>query len=217
LKKRFLILAMTVALVCALVGGATFALFTDSATNSAKDFTAGTVTIGSVRDNGDTVPGPMFYTTREQGMTTTGQPGKYPTGLWKPGDTNARVLVLYNKGSLEARLTRIKASVDPTASDIQPGSDAYREFINKMYVKITAPGMPSGTIEVYNGTLAELIGDGSAANGSMVLPVGTPDWPSPNVPLTFECHLDISAGNFLQGTNPVFGFVIVAEQDKNNP
>ncbi|GAB4259533.1 TasA family protein [Thermincola ferriacetica] len=45
MKKRLIMSAMMVALVCALVGGATFAYFTSSATNSGNTFTAGTVSL----------------------------------------------------------------------------------------------------------------------------------------------------------------------------
>lgn len=102
---------------CAIIGGATFALFTDSASvaPTAQDvMVAGNVDIDSYRDGFDTIPGPMFYTTPEEGATPT-EPsfkGLKPTGVWAPGDTKIRSLIVYNKGSLDAVLSHVYAQID---------------------------------------------------------------------------------------------------------
>ena len=53
MKKRLMISIMMIALVAALVGGATFAMFTDTAVNDNNTFAAGTVDIS-------TNPNPVF-------------------------------------------------------------------------------------------------------------------------------------------------------------
>lgn len=53
MKKRLMVSIMMIALVAALVGGATFALFTDTAVNENNTFAAGTVDI-------NTNPNPVF-------------------------------------------------------------------------------------------------------------------------------------------------------------
>lgn len=47
MKKKMAVSFMIMALVCALVGGATFAYFTDSSTNVGNSFAAGTVNINA--------------------------------------------------------------------------------------------------------------------------------------------------------------------------
>lgn len=217
MSKKLLLAAVAVMLVSLLVGGATFALFTDSATNSGNTFAAGRVDISSLRNQGDTVPGPMFYTTPAQGRTTNPEnpeDGMLPTGLWAPGDSHMRQLDVYNLGSLAIKLTKIKADVDP-ASSIQPGSPAYTEFANKMNIKVEL----SGNAKVlYNGPLAGLLGGWvDIAPGDIVTLAASNSHGVPNAHLTFTAVLDKSAGNVLQGTNPIFSFSVWAEQLKNNP
>ncbi|MDD3889435.1 MAG: TasA family protein, partial [Syntrophomonadaceae bacterium] len=65
MKRKLIILSLTLVLAMTLAGGATFALFTDQASNQESVVTAGTVDIDSYRDGFDTVPGPMFYTTAD--------------------------------------------------------------------------------------------------------------------------------------------------------
>lgn len=214
MTKKLLLTAVAVLLVSLLVGGATFAIFTDSATNSGNTFSAGRVDISAVRNQGDSVPGPMFYTTAEQGRTTDGQDGLLPTGIWAPGDSHMRQLDVYNLGSLAVKLTKIKADVDP-ASGIQPGSPAYTEFINKMNIKVELSGSSK---VLYNGPLAGLLGGWvDIAPGDIVPLAGSTLLGTPTAHLTFTATLDKSAGNVLQGTNPIFSFSVWAEQQKNNP
>lgn len=115
MKKKVIMSLMAALVACALVGGATFAIFTDfsSAPLNDKVITAGTLDIDSYRDGFDTIPGPMFYTTPEEGKTPT-EPsfdGIKPTGFWAPGDTKIRSLIVYNQGSLDAVLKQVKAEV----------------------------------------------------------------------------------------------------------
>lgn len=140
MKKGMLLIAVAVALVAVLASGATFAIFTGSASNNNKTFASGTVDIDSYRDGFDTIPGPMFYTTVEEGQTPTNPPypGLKPTGIWAPGDTHIRFLVVYNKGSLDAVLDQVKAEVisDPNNMASQ---------MNVAIYKILPIYLPDGT------------------------------------------------------------------------
>jgi spore coat-associated protein N len=109
IKKKLTLLATTGIVGIGLVaGGATYAIFTDSASNKTNTFTAGTLKIQSSRDD---IPnyGPMFYTN-----STNSSVGAMPTGLWAPGDKKTRGLFLENKGSLEGVLKQV--SILPTNS-----------------------------------------------------------------------------------------------------
>lgn len=97
--------------MCSVIGAATFAWYMDSATNGPQTLTAGTVSIDSFRDGFDVIPGPMFYTTPEQGEAPDGTDGLKATGPWQPGDTHVRSLVVYNDGSLDATLDQVKAEI----------------------------------------------------------------------------------------------------------
>lgn len=122
-----------------LVGGATFALFTDQASTPEKVLTAGTVDIDSYRDGFDTVPGPMFYTTPEEGATPTNPSynGLKPTGEWVPGMTVVRSLVVYNKGSLDAVLDTVRAELE---SDPKNMASQMTVGIYKVYPLCTDSG-----------------------------------------------------------------------------
>lgn len=137
--KKGLIVTLLVALFAISIGGATFALFTDSATNAPNTFRAGTVDIDSYRDGFDTIPGPMFYTNEIEGATPTdpSYPGLKPTGLWAPGDSHVRSLIVYNKGTLDAVLDQVKAN---TVRDDQLLREHMDVAIYKILPKFTEGG-----------------------------------------------------------------------------
>jgi spore coat-associated protein N len=102
IKRKLMTMSLTGVVGLGLtVGGATFALFSSTATNSNNDFTAGTLHISSTRDDVPTV-GPMFYTDN-----TANSPGIHATGVWAPGDKHTRGLFLKNDGTLPAKLKNI--------------------------------------------------------------------------------------------------------------
>jgi len=86
------------------VGGASFALFSSTASNSNNQFTSGTLKITSNRDDVPTT-GPMFYTNM-----TAEAPGINPTGVWAPGDKQTRGLFLKNEGTLNAKLKTVSVT-----------------------------------------------------------------------------------------------------------
>lgn len=127
-----------------IVGGSTYAFFSDTATNSNKTFTAGTVDIDSYRDGFDTIPGPMFYTTPSEGATPTepSYDGLKPTGLWAPGDTHIRSLVVYNKGSLDAAIKQVKAEIISDNKNMASQMDVAVYKISPKYLSDGTPFAP---------------------------------------------------------------------------
>src|SRR5690242_3697310 len=104
-KKKLMAMSLSGLLGLGLaVGGATFALFSSTASNNNNQFMAGTLHISSNRDDVPTV-GPMFYT-----ENSTNTPGINPTSVWAPGDKNTRGLFLKNDGTLPAKLKSISIS-----------------------------------------------------------------------------------------------------------
>lgn len=81
LKRKLMTSVMTMGLVSALVGGATFAIFTDSSPNENNTFTAGTVILAS--DN---------LTSWSEGVDNMA-----------PGDTVTKDVYVRNDGTLELR------------------------------------------------------------------------------------------------------------------
>jgi hypothetical protein len=70
-------------------------------------FAGGRVAIVSWRGRGDSLPpgwrtywegwpAPIYYTTPEEGAFEDGPEGRYPTGIWAPGDSWERVLTVKN-------------------------------------------------------------------------------------------------------------------------
>lgn len=154
--KKLLSSIAVITLTCTLIGGATFAYFNDSVSNNGNKFKAGTVTITANRNNSDTVPGPMFYTTAEEGSTTPSNPelesklGKYPTGFWYPGKTETRDLIVINGGTLAVTINKMKAVV--TDGNLNNSID---DTILKNALRVSI-GTTNGGSEFWSGTLAEM-------------------------------------------------------------
>jgi predicted ribosomally synthesized peptide with SipW-like signal peptide len=203
-------------------GGATYALFTDSAQNTNNMFTAGTINLEQNRDLGDTIPGPMFYTAAsdptgsypyDQSGVQYAPPGSEAIGGWAPGDRVVRAMDLYNTGTLQAKVTKLQASVNPAG--VMSGT-AYNQFIDKMNIKVMYPAQ---TRVLYDGPLSGLL------NGWVTIVNPTTGAPHPlianagggSLNITFEAYLDSSADNTIMGEDFVFDFSFYAEQMRNNP
>lgn len=214
MKKKLVMLSLAGMLsVGAVIGGATYALFTSSATNASNEFTAGTVKISSMRDMGDTIPGPMFYS------ATADPTGSYPydrnvpfqppggeaIGGWAPGDTVTRAMNIFNDGTLKVVIKKLRANVNAAGETSGP---AYEEFISKMNVKVNYPAQNK---VLYDGPLSGLL------NGDIdITPFLINTQPSGPANITFTASLDKSAGNLTQGKSFVFDFSFTAEQLRNN-
>lgn len=89
MKKRLMLGTMMIVLVCALVGGATFAYFSDTATNTGNTFTAGTLNMVMSDDN----------ETDQDNLTAT---WVSPTN-WAPGQEVTGTIAFKNTGSIKAQ------------------------------------------------------------------------------------------------------------------
>lgn len=217
IKKKLALMSGTGLLGLGLVvSGTTFALFTSSTTNSNNIADAGTIIIEQDRDSGDTVPGPMFYSNAKN---TSNPPGDYPydkdtgkdlggeiPGGWAPGDIVTRAMNIFNRGTLDAKVTKLKANVN--AAGVTSGP-AYDQFINKMNIKIVYDGTVDRTL--YDGPLSGLLNGWVDIAQPMNSSVGS------TLNVSFEAHLDNTADNAIQGQNFVFDFSFFAEQRRNNP
>jgi predicted ribosomally synthesized peptide with SipW-like signal peptide len=215
LKKKLALLSATGIVGIGLItGGATYAIFTDSASNTNNTFVAGTINLDQTRDLGDTIPGPMFYSSTsdptgsypyDQDGVELAPPGSEAVGGWAPGDYVLRAMNLFNSGTLDAKVTKLQANVSTGATN---SGDAYNQFISKMNIKVMYPAQNK---VLYDGPLSGLL------NGWVEIAapfrVNANGGPSN---ITFEATLDKSADNAIMGQTFVFDFSFYAEQLKNN-
>lgn len=212
MKSKVLLSLIAGATASAIGMGATWALFSDSVGIEDGDFTAGTLCLTSDRNDGDPVPGPMFYITPSQGQTPSGTLGTLPTGLWAPGDTNTRTLTVSNPtscSSMNAWLTSVRANLSPDFVD------QYAPLADKLQVVVKTPkgGGPDEIVATaplstfLAGPVAIQYPDGSK------IPVHL----SSNRHMKFEVHFDLNADNSYQDKTLVVDFTVNAEQMPNNP
>lgn len=205
--KKQLLLAGSGLLAAALGIGTTLALFSDTAA-STNDFTAGSLCITAERNDGDPVPGPMFYVTAAQGQTPGGIPGTLPTGVWAPGDSHTRTLTVYNPTScstMGAYLTTVQAAMH---------AGGYAPMADKLWVEIWTP--QAGTkVKVAEGWLSTFM----AGPVPVIYPDSSkiPVHLSANRHMEFRVNFDLSADNSYQGKTLVVDFTVDAEQMPNNP
>lgn len=181
--KRLVLSFMMIVLVCTLVGGATLALFTAEATVADNSVTAASLDLTVDRDNGDTVPGPMFYSDENLGL--------YPTELWYPGYSAHRVMQIENTGSVNAVLDTVRAN-------LQSGS---RYFADKLEAKITTD--PDGNDVVAAGTLGQFI-DGDQAFSPSAISCDVGDL----ISLHFWVTLPSDADDTYQNQSVVLDFTV---------
>lgn len=190
---------LTVALGASAV---TYALFSASAVQE-QIFSAGTVALYSYRDAGDTIEGPMFYTTPDEGESDQGLDGRKPTGFWAPGDSHRRVLIVTNTGDLDVWLTGVGA-------ELAAGSS--RHMADKLTYKITLD--PAGSQVLAQGNLGELIDH--PINFAQKVPMNVRPVRVPRQ-LNFFLTLPLDADNSYQTETLRVDFKVFAEQKRNNP
>jgi len=201
----------------------TLALFSASSAPANNQVTAGTLSLDSYRDQGDTVPGPMFYTTPDEGDTPGGVDGLFPTGPWAPGDSRLRVLMVKNTGSLDAWLTSVGA-------DLAAGSTHLAQKLR--YCIATSPIVPTEPKNsqpqcpatdgpfpqfVAVGNLLDLINTDRAFDHGNIAQNATPGPIDPPKAFYFYVSLPLDADNSYQGETLKVNFYINAVQKKNNP
>jgi predicted ribosomally synthesized peptide with SipW-like signal peptide len=209
--KKKLLLASSAVLVVALGVGTTLAIFSDTA-SSTNNFTAGTLCITADRNDGDPVPGPMFYVTPAQGTTPPplNLPGTLPTGVWAPGDTHTRTLTVTNPTScstMGAWLTSIEATMHP---------GGYLPMANKLWVEVYTPqGAAPGDVKVGEGWLSTFLSGpvAIAYPDTTQIPLNL----SSNRHMKFKVNFDLSADNSYQGQTLVVDFKVNSVQMPNNP
>jgi predicted ribosomally synthesized peptide with SipW-like signal peptide len=207
--NKKLLLASSAILAVALGVGTTLALFSDT-TASTNTFTAGTLCLTSERNDGDTVPGPMFYITPAQGATPPplNLPGTLPTGLWAPGDEHTRTLTVFNPtscSSMNAWLTSVQATMHP---------GGYLPMANKLWVEVYTPQV-GPEVKVGEGWLSDFFAG--------PVPIKYPD--NSKIPLNltsnrhmkFKVKFSLDADNSYQGKTLVVDFMVNAVQMPNNP
>lgn len=218
MKTKLFILVLAVLLVAGLAGGATVAIFTDTANNDGNTFTAGTVDIAADRDLGDPIPGPMFYTSIAEGAVEEGQEEllENVTGVWWPGRTVSRNLDVRNLGSLRVRLNQVSAAITSINGEDPAENQSLADyFADNMNVKIYVAGHPTSKV-LFNGSLTTLLAGPLDCDYKPAIAPYTGLWP-PMVQLVYKVTMDSDAGNDLQGIVPVVSFYVHAEQTKNNP
>jgi len=211
MKKKLLLAMGSAAAIAAVSIGGTLALFTDSKSASA-DIVAGTLCLSSERNDGDPVPGPMFYITAKQGATPSGVDGTLPTGYWAPGDAHKRTLNVRNDeacSSMNAWVSSIQARLN------EHFGDQYEPLAEKLYVTVKSPKASEGFVVIAEGPLSDFLAGPVTArypDGSSV-----PIYLSSVRQMEFEVAFDIQAGNQYQGKTLVVDFIVNAEQMPNNP
>lgn len=209
--KKGVLYALAIAGAVAAVGtGATLALFSDTQA-SRGDLAAGRLCITAERNDGEPVPGPMFYVTAEQGATPSGKLGLYPTGVWAPGDSATRTLTVYNPASCssqDAWLTSVQAELTEGIPN------QYEAMADVLHVTVSTPWNGTDTV-VGEGSLREFL------QGSV--PIAYPDGSKIPVYLGSNRHFELTvtflpcAGNEYQDKTLVVDFLVNGEQQKNNP
>lgn len=206
--KKKLWLMIGGGLMATLIGlGTTLALFSDMR-HSYSIFTAGTLCIDAQRNDGEPIPGPMFYVTAAQGATPGGIPGQNPTGLWAPGDFHQRTLTVSNPDSCSS----MNAWLETVQASLQPGSDAI--LAEKLYVEVTTP-QQGVEVKVAEGWLSDFL----AGPKPLLYPDGTrvPLYLTSNRHMKFKVTFDLTANNDYQGKTLVVDFTVHAVQMTNNP
>jgi hypothetical protein len=199
--KRIWLMAVALTMVAALATGVgTLALFSSDPASQTDTITTGTLAIVGDRDQGDTVPGPMFYTTAAEGETSPGlEDGLKATGFWFPGLEVVRVFQIENIGSADAKLINVSAALETDNSaladilDVKVYADEAKTQLlvsGKLRDYLTAPVPFAAGTELASGDLGSY-------------------W--------FVVSMPRTAGNEYQGLGLRVSFNVYAEQLANNP
>lgn len=211
MKTKLALLALVLVMVAATTA-TTFAIFSDSKQGTST-MTAGTLCIQAQRDQGNFIPGPMFYVTPGQGDAGNGADPNLATGVWAPGDQILRVLTLTNTCTLDAWTKTISASLNANNHSMADAQALAQYFT----VKVEAPDQynPSIYRTVAQGPLTQFLSAGgvtvlnpSAANGRLIYRKN-----GGNGPLNFTLTLDSHAPNSVQGKDLYVDFSVYAEQN----
>ncbi|MDI6892146.1 MAG: TasA family protein [Actinomycetota bacterium] len=142
MNRRILMSVLVVTMTLALVGGATFAVFTDTATNPNNTFTAGTVII-SLENDGTGLNIPLFNSSVD--------------GEFYPGSPAVtKTLRVHNDGSLPIRLSGFSA--------VFSGDTTLADGLSIGIVEVDQAN-PTITYPLYQGAFSNLAGAGVSVAG----------------------------------------------------
>ncbi|MEH7380026.1 TasA family protein [Bacillus sp. JJ1533] len=149
MKKKLLGFTLGATVLAGTIIGGTFAYFNSTETSTGNNFSSGTLSLQSMRNDLPT-NGPMFY-------TESGPDGVSGTGLWKPGDAHTRGLFIENTGTLDALLKTVSASPEATV-----GTDAFNDAMkfaeqSIATISILEPVNGEGTFD--STTYAEMLNE----------------------------------------------------------
>lgn len=147
--KRILISLMTIALVCALIGGGIFAYFSDVETSTGNTFTAGTL------DLAETVSGTGPVGKYTEAAGGNGINGNVVFEKLAPGENGQIIWVLQNLGNLAGTLTVTLTRTADNDNVFTEPEDAVNGSINN------SDGTSDGDLDDYMTVeiLADLDGD----------------------------------------------------------
>jgi spore coat-associated protein N len=134
LKKKIGGGLLAAALGASLIGGGTFALFTDSVTNTGNTFTAGTVSIDDLTGNGNVFTSALYVSNLA------------------PGDNETGTITVQNNGSLDAWV-RIDTANSTTSGTLFGGATPMQITYAANVVLVPAGGQTTLDVE-YNLPLA---------------------------------------------------------------
>jgi hypothetical protein len=200
--------ALSISVGLGLAGGLALAVFTTPTPAWAGVFAYNQIAVISWRGGGDSVPAaaatrgwpaPMFYTAPEEGALPGGPEGSRPTGVWAPGDTVSRTLMVKN--------------IDPTylvqIDRLQVALQGDMGLAPWFSLVVTGPNEQ----ELYRGSLADL------ASGILTLPSPVVLPRNLEQAVRFEATLNLDTDQGYQGrtvkadlslwTSPVRGELVI--------
>lgn len=209
MKRVWLVTASLIAVTALSGAGITYALFTANAEPAKQQFTAGTLALEGNRDQGDTIPGPMFYIDgSDDGLSGEGDPGEYGTGLWAPGDAHHRVFEVSNIGSLDAKILKFSASKLVGNKELADQLDVF--VYDGAYRNTDGTLVDDPPNLLVSGKLSEFLGEGKELPTPYLLMAGDVAW------FGIEVSFPLDAGNKYQGDSIKVTFSAHAVQAKSN-
>ncbi|GED30490.1 TasA family protein [Brevibacillus centrosporus] len=136
MKKKGMAIALLASTLAfaGLIGGGTYAYFSDSEQSTGNIVRAGKLSLTGFR-NDVPIQGPMFYTDSNFDHNGSDDNGILGTGFWKPGDSHTRAMFIENDGDIPAKLKKVYAKPDAAQ-----GTQAYQDaiaFANQARVSIS--------------------------------------------------------------------------------
>lgn len=186
-------LTIVAVLVMAMVGGGTWAYFSDTETSTSNSMVAGTLDIG------------LSNTTNTS--STGSVSGTFSASAWAPGGTNSGTLYINNDGTMAVTSTNVtftySAVVNGTPAGVTLGAGD-TELLDKMIIATTVTWNSVTDATLEGKTLEELAALGSYDLGG--IPAGT------EYPLDITWTFSSTATNGCQGDSVDVTITVVGNQ-----